>query len=341
MAILDFHATRNEINQILLNEIDMPNFKSILNEPVRVFVHSLDNKDLEKIKTDSDDPLNIRFRMDQIDEKIPRYDCDDNNKHSLNPIRKIQFSEKVDQDNSDGIKVEFSEKNDKILSGKYEYNFTKNEIIEGNWSFVFANGTLESKNKFVLPKTNAIVINDNYLFNNINIKNKENSGVMNIEKLLSTIMPFESAIDFHISIFTSEVKWDFNTAEKYFNRIHDFLKFNFSYPIFLELVIWQSTDNHKRMLISNYYIATCDKGFNLFDENDKITDTNDILIRRIFHDVEEPGETPYFQSVKRLKKLQKTHHDAKSYCSKATQMLGKIYISSDPDGLTMNRLLFS
>jgi hypothetical protein len=336
MAILDFHATRNEINQILLSEINMPNFKSILNDQVRVFVHSVDNNDFEKIKSDPDEPMNIRFRMDQTDVKIPIFVNDNCDNPVMNPVRRFQFSDKKTENDSNGIQAEFSIENNDILSGRFEYTFMKKN--DGNWNSMFTKDEQEVNSKFLIPNSNSIIINDNYLFNNVS-KTKNNLGIINVEKMLLAIMPLDCSIEYQISIFTSEAKWDLYTAKKHFEYLLNSLKNKFTYPIFFELIIWESAENHKRMLISNYFIATTDKGFDLFDENDKATDTNDILIRRLFHDVSQPGESPYMQSLKRLNLLRKTYNDARNYCLRAQQMKGKIYLSSDAEGITKNRLL--
>ena len=338
MAILDFHAKRDEINQILLSEISMPNFKSILNDQVRVFAHSIDNKAIEKIKSDPDEPLNIRLRMDPIDIKIPVYISENCETQINNPIRMFQFSDETSENDSNGIKAKFSIENDALLSGRFEFTFIKKN--DGNWNSLFTHNEKEANSKFLVPKSNSIIINDNYLFNNIS-KTKNNLGILNVEKLLLAIMPVDCQIEFQISIFTSEAKWDLNSSKKHFNYLLNRLKQTFNYPIFLELIIWDSGENHKRMLISNYFIATADKGFDIFDENDKVNDTNDILIRRLFHDVRQPGESPYLQSLKRLNLLRKTYNDARMYCSNAQQMKGKIYLSSDTESNTKNRLLFN
>ncbi len=336
MAILDFHAKRDEINQILLSEISMPNFKSILNDQVRVFAHVIENEDLEKVKSDPDEPLNIRFRMDQTDIKIPVYIADNFETSIKNPVRMFQFSDETSENDSNGIKAKFSSENDALLSGRFEFTFIKKN--DGNWNSLFTHNEKEANSKFLVPKSNSIIINDNYLFNNIS-KTKNNLGILNVEKLLLAIMPVDCPIEFQISIFTSDAKWDLNSSKKHFNYLLNKLKQTFNYPIFLELIIWDSVENHKRMLISNYFVATADKGFDIFDENDKVNDTNDILIRRLFHDVRQPGESPYLQSVKRLNILRKTYTDARMYCSNAQQMKGKIYLSSDLESNTKNRLL--
>ena len=336
MAILDFHAKRDEINQILLSEISMPNFKSILNDQVRVFAHSIDNEAIEKIKSDPDEPLNIRLRMDPIDIKIPVYISENCETQINNPIRMFQFSDETSENDSNGIKAKFSIENDALLSGRFEFTFIKKN--DGNWNSLFTHNEKEANSKFLVPKSNSIIINDNYLFNNIS-KTKNNLGILNVEKLLLAIMPVDCPIEFQISIFTSDAKWDLNSSKKHFNYLLNKLKQTFNYPIFLELIIWDSVENHKRMLISNYFIATADKGFDIFDENDKVNDTNDILIRRLFHDVRQPGESPYLQSVKRLNLLRKTYNDARMYCSNAQKMKGKIYLSSDLESNTKNRLL--
>ena len=336
MAILDFHAKRDEINQILLSEISMPNFKSILNDQVQVFAHSIDSEAIEKIKSDPDEPLNIRLRMDPIDIKIPVYISENCETQINNPIRMFQFSDETSENDSNGIKAKFSIENDALLSGRFEFTFIKKN--DGNWNSLFTHNKKEANSKFLVPKSNSIIINDNYLFNNIR-KTKNNLGILNVEKLLFAIMPLDCPIEFQISIFTSEAKWDLNSSKKHFEYLLNSLKQKFTYPIFLELIIWDSGENHKRMLISNYFVATADKGFDIFDENDKVNDTNDILIRRLFHDVRQPGESPYLQSVKRLNLLRKTYNDARMYCSNAQQMKGKIYLSSDLESNTKNRLL--
>lgn len=336
MAFLDFHASRKQLNQLLSREIDMPNMNSILDEQVQVFVHEVGKKEFEKILSDPDEPLNIRFRMDQTNEKIPIYVNDNCKKPLDNPVRRFQFSDQNTSHKINGIITDFLPINDEILNGRFEHTFIKKS--EGNWEQIFTYQENESSKKFLLPTSNAIVINDNYLFNKIN-QFKVNVGVSNLEKLLLTIMPEECPIEFQIAIFTSDVKWDLVSAKKHMDYLIESLKKKFTYPIFIELIIWDSGENHKRTLISNYYIATTDKGFDLFDENDKATDTNDILIRRLFHDVRQPGETPYLQSIKRLSLLKTTYSNTRNFCSNIQPCVGKIYLSSEPHSFKTNRLL--
>ena len=340
MSILDLRAEKSAFDKILLGQVIAPNLRAILDEDVKVIVENLSDEEVQKVKLDPLDPLILRFKDNPIELKKPVFlrEHDQNKFLNINITRTLEIRDNNKTVNAQVMSTNLEDRNDKILSGRFEYNFLKNSVFSGGWSGVFTTDVNQENKKFLLPKSNAIIINDNYLFNKISTS-KENLGVLNLINLLFTIMPQKCSMEFHISIITSDAKWDFYSAEKYFNRIYSQLKQKFDYSIFLELVIWISPENHKRILISNYYIASSDKGFDLFKEDDIVVDTNDILVRRVFHDVGHPGESPYKQSLTRLRLIKKTVDNARNYSSKATQTVGKIFISSDQSNATTNRLL--
>jgi hypothetical protein len=119
------------------------------------------------------------------------------------------------------------------------------------------------------------------------------------------------------------------TSRKVFNDFYNQISKLRNYPIHFELIIWDSTFIHKRFLISNYFTVTMDKGFSVFDENGKVREDNDLLIRRLFHDIDQPGITPYEQNLNFLNKLSRIYDDSKLFSSKLQNSKGKIFLSTN------------
>jgi len=341
MPILDFYGLKKDINKVISEDIRLPNIAAILKkEKIKVCAY-VDNQEEEAIaQANPEEPLNIRFRMDPTEQKRPTFMKKNLNESIFNSFRCLEIGSQIVNLNGIQLNLGLTLEYDEILYGCFEKNFKKNKQYPGGWSSLFTHNEKEQDKKFWMPKSNSIVINDNYIFNQISRK-RNNLGLLNLTKIFEVIMPETSSDEFHITIITSAANWMPDDAKRNFESISSALENKFKYPIFIELVIWgrSLTENHKRMLISNYFIATTDKGFDLFNEDNSAYDTNDILIRRIFHDVRQPGESPYQQSLVRLELLSKIYNEAKAYCLRVTQTKGMIYLSNNIDKNKSNRLL--
>ena len=339
MSTLHLHGSKDDINRIISGEVQMPNFATIITkEKIKVNAYVETDEDIERSINNPDEPLNIVFRNDPIDVKLPNFKLFNDFDAQDNTSRSVTFGEKFKSKNPVQLNIEASIENDDVFSGRYEKHFAKQSLVNRNWSSIFTRSENLKSSKFFLPKSNALVINDSYIFERI--ESGKNLGLLNLVNLLSEILPNDSSEEYHILIITAVCKWNLLTAQKNFDSILDELQAKFKYPIFLELVIWESskTDNHKRLLISNYYTFSADYGFNIFNFQNKVVGTNDITVKNIFHDVNQPGDSPYEQSNFRLQSLYKTYVSAKEWCSKSSLMLGRMYFSNDVNKNKFNRL---
>jgi hypothetical protein len=341
MAILKLHGSKEEINNIILGEIPMPNYNSILKkEKIQVFAYVESTIDLNNALNDPNEPLNIRFRMDQVEEKIPNYKIISEFDAMERSCRSLSIGEGFKSNNPIQINITTSNEKDIVLSGRYKKNFMNECHIEGNWNSIFTKFENLESSKYLLPKSNTLVINDNYLFNN-STKTGENLGILNLVSLLDAILPSNSIEEYHILVITSDCKWSPEFARKNFDYILNELKVKFEYPIFFELVIWEKPNStrHKRMLISNYYTSIVDRGFGIFNLQNDVVGPNDIVVESIFHDALEPGDSPYETSNIYLQLFSSAYKSAKDYCRKQKPTVGRIYLCNCEKMDKVNRLL--
>jgi hypothetical protein len=339
MSTLYLHGSKDDINRIISGEVRMPNFATIIaKENIKVNAYVENDEDLLRAINNPLEPLNILFQNNPVGVRNPNYklikyfDSNDINCRSVTIGKKFYYNNPVN------VNVEVSIQDDDVFSGRFEKNFAKHSQIDENWNFIFTKIETLKSSKFYLPKSNALIVNDSYIFDRI--ESGKNLGLFNLVNLFNTILPENSSEEFHILIITAVCKWDPLTAQKNYDFMLKELKTKFNYPIFLELVIWENSksDNHKRLLISNYYTLSADYGFNIFNFQNKVVGTNDISVKNIFHDVNQPGDSPYEQSNFRLKSLFKTYKSAKEWCINVGPQFGKIYLSNSKEILKTNRL---
>lgn len=174
MSTLYFHAYKNDLNKILRGEVVMPNFYAILQEKVKVYAQLESNEEVSQVLLDPEEPLNIRFRMDQIDEKIPNYVNMDKGVFSEEVLaRCLEVDIESPKLSEHSLKVNFTVENDEILYGSFEKNFEKQSVIKGNWRALFTHSDEPVGLGFRLPQMNSIVLNDSYIFNNQKKNNLE------------------------------------------------------------------------------------------------------------------------------------------------------------------------
>jgi hypothetical protein len=339
MSVVKYFASKTDINRIISKKISMPVTDSILKkEKVEVYAIIDENDDLNKIIEDLEEPLNVRFMMDPVESKKPFYTTLEKANHIRSAERKVILGDFPTLESECSLKYLPTQESEKILMGKFEKSIKKNDVIHDNWLSFVTHIDKDQETKFLLPNSNAIIINDSYLFNKTDVK--DSLGLINLKNILKNILPKNSKEEFHITIITSDCKWIPSSAREKINELDEFLKNEFNYSFFIELIIWgqSKSDNHKRILISNFYSIVTDYGFDIFNSSNRVVGTNDIVIKRIFHDVDQPGESAYGQSNFRLEILRKTYNDAKNYCRKITSSVGKIYLNNLDDFEKENRL---
>jgi hypothetical protein len=339
MSILKFVGRRDDINRIILGGVELPVTSSILKkELIKVSAIVNDTDDLDQIINNPEEPLNILFRMHSINGVNPQYIKDEYvNEIEINDRGVVLgIGNHANVKGKISLNYDCSRHGELELTGRFERNFKKNDIVENAWLSIFTHNSDDRNVKFLVPKSNSIILNDSYLFS------KENGklGMFNVKQLLRAIMPAECLDEFQITIITAVCYWSPKVAEQKFNELLGFLKSEFNYSVFLELIIWgaSKSNNHKRMLISNYYTVVADCGFDLFNEKNMTTNTNDVVVKRFFHDVDQPGDSPYHQSNFRLELMRKTFNEAKEFCRNINPQIGCIYLNNG-DFEKQNRLI--
>lgn len=147
-----------------------------------------------------------------------------------------------------------------------------------------------------LPVSNALVISDNYLFENE--ERGINLGMANIPKLLDVFLPANLSIDFHLLIIAKDGGKSRDWWVKKVGALKTDINNLRSYNINLELVLTKAI--HKRRIMSNYLNGWADNGFSVFRSYDSelVRMDNDIHLYRIFNNLNSSGDS-HFQSLKR------------------------------------------
>lgn len=182
----------------------------------------------------------------------------------------------------------------------YSKNLEKNAIVQQDdlkgWQAIFKTIDVES---------NSLIINDSYIFDANEHKNK--LGSKNIIHLINNILPKEFNINYQILINTDTSHNKTNTFYDAFipDLINEIQKLR-DYQINTEIIVGEGF--HKRKLFTNYLNITTDKGFKIFDVKDlaKVLEQNDITIETMFtrHDPSQ-GDSQYQEMKIRLKELRK------------------------------------
>ena len=229
---------------------------------------------------------------------------------------------------------------DNILKGSFFRDLPKNSVFEN----LTSNGWQTLVN-ISLPPSNAMVISDDYLFNNE--ENGQNVGKSNVIQMLNAFLPTQLSIPYHITILSNdnpEVGKPPKT-KKWCERLASELKLAIvalrPYPIVFEIVFTPTP--HIRKLILNYINVTCDKGFAVFKVTDgkTVRDDNDFRCDRVFTRVENhEGDTDFKTAESHLIKI-------KQKCQKVSQFISnsgpnvnyRILGDCNPDNSIKNRLI--
>lgn len=203
------------------------------------------------------------------------------------------------------------------------------------------NGWRSILSRLHLPPSNSLIITDNYLLNNI--ENEQLIGIENLKMLLNELLPGNLSTSFQILIMTHMPA---HINAKRANRINGELKAYLNsirpYEINLEFVFDKTI--HPRKIISNYYVLTCDKGFQLFSIKDKCKSRTDnlILIQSILHDpLNTTGDTELYITFKDIKKIRDICEKLKETIISGNTIDHKRKIIGDtrPDKTIINRLV--
>jgi hypothetical protein len=109
---------------------------------------------------------------------------------------------------------------------------------------------------------NSLIITDDYFFKNTQTLDEVRE---NLKKILSKILPKDQTIDYHLTIITANKTYNDIDLKESIEMI--FEKYN--YKLKLEILAYNF---HKRVLLTNYYYLTSDKGFLMNNANSKKND---------------------------------------------------------------------
>lgn len=173
--------------------------------------------------------------------------------------------------------------NDNWLSGGLSKELVKTETFLDGWKGFF---------KHPFHKGNALIISDNYLFQNeISTFNK---GIENIKQLIDGYLPAHLSIPFQITIIANNTPKNSNKPPKtvewwtnHFGALKAKIKTLRPYDIEIELILTETV--HKRILISNYIFSWTDKGYDIFHhlKKEEINDDNTINIHHLFNNIHD------------------------------------------------------
>lgn len=220
----------------------------------------------------------------------------------------------------------YEEIDDNILKSSFLKNLRKDSVFEDQSTKGWQNLV-----NFPLPPSSAMVITDNYLFNNV--EDGQIVGKSNVIQLVNAFLPVNLSVPYHLLIISNDNPNNKSAkSKKWCEELADELKSEIDalrqYPIVFEIVF--TATPHKRSLILNYINASCDKGFAVFKVSDKKTvrADNDFRCDRVFTRVEQhEGDTDF-------KTAESILSDLKSKCQSVRE-----YISKNGVDDTNNRIL--
>lgn len=331
----------DSFEEIILFDDIYPNLNRIFGSKNCQFYIDINENDLDSLLADSESNLSLFLNGNNLPEPIAAK----NDFESFYANGTIQIhngrvfyiiqkgSEEVKQiEYSHGIIVNSNKNiNDNVFNFKFQRGFDKNENISGN-----SHGWNNLLKDLVFPPSNSLIISDNHLFDNIH--NKNNVGLYNVLNLLDVVLPSQLSVDYHLFLISSAPKVSTQKADELVKSINDYiLSKNLGYQVFLKVVFANAI--HKRIIISNYYIIVCDKGFKLFYPNKStIFDDNDIAINSIFEDTEFRGESNLQISNRRIKNIKKIYDEVKAQVDGGIIDTNKRIISYPVGNKELNRL---
>lgn len=153
------------------------------------------------------------------------------------------------------------------------------EETEHSWKELFEDTSMPS---------NALVIIDRYIFGyDGKVKSGYRDGIINIEKILSNVLPPVLSCDYHVLILFDEKQ----SNDKYFdiNKIglilEDYKKDHLKRPYNIDIELFSVSskaynyeDTHNRRIISNYFICSADHLLKAFRKDGRAVCNQDIRL---------------------------------------------------------------
>jgi len=334
------YTEKNALDDILFYEEEKyPNWKKILTKNIDICVNISDD-DLEKELADSESPL-FFFLNAHAGAKQPIALANyfptliEEPSEVLNHPRSafildISEDEALQAQKEFGMAV-FSSENidDTFFKGGFFKELNKNNKVDGGWQALI---------DFELPFSNALVISDEYLFQNDEKGN--NLGLSNLPNMLDAFLPKYLGVVFHLTIIAADAGKSKDWWAKRFGSLKAEIIRLRDYNINIELVLAKTI--HKRRAISNYLNSWTDKGFSVFKDYDKnkVRDDNDIHIYRIFNNLEDFGDSHYSSSQKGLDELKKICSSVSDFVNSGNTASNRmIFGDCNADKTIKNRLL--
>lgn len=193
------------------------------------------------------------------------------------------------QDDFGIIVQSISHINDDILVGTAHRELPKGTILSSGtkmgWHYLF---------DFPLPPSNAILISDDFLFQND--ENSEIVGENNLIELLDAVLPKSLKTEYHVLVVSEEQGRPEDRYLKLEKDLKDKITKLRNYTILFELVFGASV--HKRKAFLNYLSITCDKGFAMFRLRDlkTVRSHNDFRYEKTFNRAKKSEGDTVFQS---------------------------------------------
>jgi hypothetical protein len=188
------------------------------------------------------------------------------------------------------------------------------------------------------PKWSSVLISDNYLFKDLNGGLK--LGFQNLKKFFMYFLPKKSTEKIYITIVSSNSRrhndprrgfifiqskseWD-KEFEKFKQSIKEI---NPALEINIELFLTRETI-HKRVLITDFTYGWCDKGFKIFDVNNRVdkNNENDFHYYNLFQNLNDSGNSYYELALNNLKELNSKCRDTSNFMSKKYSTFESIVI---------------
>jgi hypothetical protein len=204
------------------------------------------------------------------------------------------------------------------FKGGYITNITSKNNF--NWDKAIFKGN-------TYPKWTSVLISDNYLFKDLNGGSK--LGFYNLKKFFTNFLPKKSSEKIHITIVSSNSiyqnrGWTFVKSKSEWDNEFEIFKqsikeINPDLEINIELFLTRKTI-HKRVLITDFTYGWCDKGFKIYDLNNRINEDNenDFHYYNLFHNIQDYGDIFYNLAIENLRDIKKIIQE-------------KIFISKDND----------
>jgi hypothetical protein len=192
---------------------------------------------------------------------------------------------------------------DNLLSGFFEDEFDDGQEFDNGWSDIFQN--------FEVSPSNSMVISDRYLFSDVVAG--FNLGEENIIRLIDEILPYNIAIDYHITLMISRNPVGNNPiAPEQFSLISKRLikKIEALRSYLIKVEVIENKTIHKRVILTNYSNYQCDVGFKVFGPkgfNQVRGDDHDFKFQKAFDVFPENGVTPFRKAEKTLIKLKEKY----------------------------------